>query len=157
MAKSARASSKKRNHTKLRARVFGPVEQARAERLHAKMLETINAPKAEKAAAEESELITILFTATCADTHAATTDATKEEDLPKGSSFMTAAIPPCLSESGPSNTRSAQEQHEISNLCFHLGICSDIMGFNDEGHLELAFDPLPPRWLSEDQGLTVSA
>ena len=37
MAKGARASSKKANRTKLRANVFGPVEQARAERLHAKL------------------------------------------------------------------------------------------------------------------------
>jgi hypothetical protein len=49
MAKSARASSKKANRTKLRARVFGPVEQARAERVHAKLLETIQQPKPEKA------------------------------------------------------------------------------------------------------------
>ena len=50
MAKSARASSKKVNHTKLRARVFGPAEKARAERIHAKLLETINQPKPQKTA-----------------------------------------------------------------------------------------------------------
>jgi hypothetical protein len=55
MAKSARASSKKANKTKLRARVFGPVEQARAERLHAKLLETMQQPKPERTEMDTSE------------------------------------------------------------------------------------------------------
>jgi hypothetical protein len=55
MAKSARASSKKANHTKLRARVFGPAEKARAERIHAKLLETIQQPKPERPEMEVAE------------------------------------------------------------------------------------------------------
>ncbi|KAI9761192.1 MAG: hypothetical protein M1840_001992 [Geoglossum simile] len=39
MAKSARSSVKKANKSKLRARVFGPVEIARTERLSAKLLQ----------------------------------------------------------------------------------------------------------------------
>ncbi|CAI9635171.1 unnamed protein product [Alternaria burnsii] len=70
MAKGARASSKKANRTKLRANVFGPVEQARAERLHAKLLETIAQPKPEKTDMETEQT-------------SAADDATKEEDLPK--------------------------------------------------------------------------
>jgi hypothetical protein len=55
MAKSARASSKKANHKKLRARVFGPAEKARAERIHAKLLETIQQPKPERTEMDTAE------------------------------------------------------------------------------------------------------
>jgi hypothetical protein len=45
MAKGARASTKKANHQKLKSRVFGPVEDARTERLSAKLLELASQPK----------------------------------------------------------------------------------------------------------------
>ncbi|KAM3073418.1 hypothetical protein ACMFMG_004683 [Clarireedia jacksonii] len=45
MAKGARASTKKANHAALKAKVFGPVEAARAERLHAKLMELASQPK----------------------------------------------------------------------------------------------------------------
>ncbi|KAF3049369.1 hypothetical protein E8E11_007523 [Didymella keratinophila] len=45
MAKGLRASTERTNRRKLRANVFGPVEKARAERLHAKLLATINSEK----------------------------------------------------------------------------------------------------------------
>ncbi|XPS76070.1 hypothetical protein M3J09_008130 [Ascochyta lentis] len=45
MAKGLRASTERANRRKLRANVFGPVEKARADRLHAKLLATINAEK----------------------------------------------------------------------------------------------------------------
>jgi hypothetical protein len=45
MAKGARASTKKANHAALKAKVFGPVETARAERLHAKLMELASQPK----------------------------------------------------------------------------------------------------------------
>jgi hypothetical protein len=161
MAKGARASSKKANRTKLRARVFGPVEKARAERLHAKLLETIAQPKPERTemdTAEESTLQSQSTHITFANALTATTaEATKEDDLPKGSSFLTASIPRSLSDVSDKERDSAQESCELRNLCFHLGLCSDIVGFNDDGHLEFAFDPLPPLWLSENQGLTVTA
>ncbi|KAH7144622.1 hypothetical protein B0J13DRAFT_555633 [Dactylonectria estremocensis] len=49
MAKSARSSSRKANNQRLAAKVFGPVEAARAERLHAKLLELAKQPKPESA------------------------------------------------------------------------------------------------------------
>ncbi|KAI4597058.1 hypothetical protein KJ359_004971 [Pestalotiopsis sp. 9143b] len=52
MAKSSRASTTKTNNQRLKAKVFGPVEQARMERLSAKLLEVASAPKPEKAEAE---------------------------------------------------------------------------------------------------------
>ena len=160
MAKGARASSKKANRTKLRARVFGPVEAARAERLHAKLLETIQQPKPEKTqmdTTEDSTSIAYSSPTTHALTLAANTadEASKEEDLPKGSSILTAPIPRSLSDTSRTNLDSAQDC-ELRNLCFHLGLCSDIVGFTDSGDLKFAFDPLPPHWLSKTQGLTVS-
>ncbi|KAF2114882.1 hypothetical protein BDV96DRAFT_576058 [Lophiotrema nucula] len=53
MAKGLRSSVKKSNRTKLRQRVFGPVEQARTERLHAKLLEAVQQPKPERPAKME--------------------------------------------------------------------------------------------------------
>ncbi|ETS85728.1 hypothetical protein PFICI_03753 [Pestalotiopsis fici W106-1] len=52
MAKSSRASTVKTNNQRLKAKVFGPVEQARMERLSAKLLEVAAAPKPEKPEAE---------------------------------------------------------------------------------------------------------
>jgi hypothetical protein len=45
MAKGLRASVTKRNKSKLRDRVFGPVEAARTERLSAKLMELARQPK----------------------------------------------------------------------------------------------------------------
>jgi hypothetical protein len=45
MAKGARASAKKANHQKLKNEVFGPVENARTERLSAKLLELASQPR----------------------------------------------------------------------------------------------------------------
>lgn len=163
MAKGARASSKKANRTKLRARVFAPVEKARADRLHAKLLDIISQPKPERPemdTAEDSKRdldnMKYLLTNHCsATTTTTTTEATKEEDLSKGSSLLTASIPRSLSGFSK-GLDPAQESCEMRNFCFHLGLCSDIVGFNNDGDLEFAFDPLPPHWLSENQGLTVT-
>lgn len=48
MAKSARASKIKTNNSKLKSRVFGPVETARTERLSAKLLELASQPRPNK-------------------------------------------------------------------------------------------------------------
>ncbi|OAL51288.1 hypothetical protein IQ07DRAFT_643390 [Pyrenochaeta sp. DS3sAY3a] len=133
MAKSARASSKKANRTKLRARVFGPAEKARAERLHAKLLETIQQPKPEKTDMDIAE-----------DT---TTEETKDEGLSKGSFLLTAPIPTSLTEASSQPQDSAKESRDLNHLYFCLGLSSDIVGFSEEGDLQFAFDPLPPHWL----------
>lgn len=160
MAKGARASSKKANRTKLRARVFGPAEKARAERIHAKLLETIQQPKPEKTemdTAEDCESSNFSSQPSPANKlKAATTEASKEDDLPKGSSFrLTAPIPRSLAERQTEHDR-VQDNCELRNLCFLLGLCSDVVGFDERGDLQVAFDPPPPHWLSENQGLTVT-
>jgi len=45
MARGARSSGLKKNKKALRKRVFGPVEQARNERLNSKLASIIAAPK----------------------------------------------------------------------------------------------------------------
>jgi Protein of unknown function (DUF2423) len=45
MAKGARASTTKANNVALKTRVFGPVEDARTQRLSAKLLELAQQPK----------------------------------------------------------------------------------------------------------------
>jgi hypothetical protein len=45
MAKGARASTRKANNVALKSRVFGPVEDARTQRLSAKLLELAQQPK----------------------------------------------------------------------------------------------------------------
>ncbi|TVY20156.1 hypothetical protein LARI1_G001420 [Lachnellula arida] len=52
MAKGARASTNKANNVKLKAKVFGPVENARTERLSAKLLELASQPKPKPAKAD---------------------------------------------------------------------------------------------------------
>jgi hypothetical protein len=47
MAKSARASSRKKNNQRKAANIFGPAESVRAERLSAKLLELAKQPKPE--------------------------------------------------------------------------------------------------------------
>jgi hypothetical protein len=44
MAKGARASVRKANNVRLKSQVFGPVENARMERLSAKLLELASQP-----------------------------------------------------------------------------------------------------------------
>lgn len=53
MAKGARSSSNKANNVALKAKVFGPVENARAERLNAKLMELISQPKPKPTAKTE--------------------------------------------------------------------------------------------------------
>ncbi|KAK4918786.1 hypothetical protein LTR66_016846, partial [Elasticomyces elasticus] len=47
MAKSARASSRKKNNAALRTKIFGPAIDARTERLSAKLQELIAKPQVE--------------------------------------------------------------------------------------------------------------
>jgi hypothetical protein len=127
MAKGLRASTERANRRKLRANVFGPAEKARAERLHAKLLATINS---EKPAPPEKKDMDV--------DEEATTEA--KDDLAKGSFFLTAPIPQSLSSSSPST----HEDNDMRNFCFYLGLSSDIVGFTPSGDLQFAFDPLPP-------------
>lgn len=144
MAKGLRASTERANRRKLRANVFGPAEKARAERLHAKLLATINSEKPappEKKDMDVDEEGTFSTQRLCkgkANFKTATTEA--KEDLAKGSFFPTAPVPQSLS----STSSSTHEDNDMRNFCFYLGLSSDIVGFTPSGDLQFAFDPLPP-------------
>jgi hypothetical protein len=144
MAKGLRASSERSNRRKLRANVFGPVEKARAERLHAKLLATINSekparPEKKEMDVDEEEGMQLLYqTRTNKANVTAATEA--KDDLSKGSFCLTAPIPSSLQ----STASTAPEDCEMRNFCFYLGLSSDILGFTPSGSLQFAFDPLPP-------------
>lgn len=141
MAKGLRASSERTNRRKLRTNVFGPVEKARAERLHAKLLATINsdkpAPPKNKVANESTSRLPTARTA-LTDTAAAATEA--KDDVEKGSFFLSAPVPQCLS----STTDEAEDAAVMRDFCFYLGLSADICGFTAAGDVQFAFDPLPP-------------
>jgi hypothetical protein len=149
MAKGLRASVKKSNRTKLRARVFRPVEDARLERLHAKMLEVIEQPKPEPPKTKEMEV----------DAEGA--GASKEDSYPKGSCFLTAQIPACLTDTDTDPTCALTTDDDFLARPFYhyLGLSSDILGFTPSGGLAFAFDLLPPSCTSSrsDHGLTASS
>jgi hypothetical protein len=173
MAKGLRSSVKKTNRTKLRARVFEPVETARLERLHAKLLETAQQPKPENPKSSTMDVDSegtfpphSLFPRALSDPSPADATAAKEDEFSKGLSFLTAAIPDFLHATPPSSptlsdaatsppTDNTPATEEEDPLFYHfLGLCTDVVGFTPNGALEFAFDPHTPHWLSE-QGLTV--
>jgi hypothetical protein len=164
MAKGLRASRTKKNNQALSKRVFGPVEAARNERLSAKLLALAQQPKAPK---EEMEIengteIRHHFNTTgaaadrsCPDT--ADKEATAEGTpslsipIPKGIAFndhhhqqlLTPPSTPPTSNNTPANPildRASQHAMAQEQLFFHLlGASSDILGFDEEGDLRLAF------------------
>lgn len=71
MAKSSRASSRKTNNQRLKAKVFGPIEAERNARLSAKLLELATAPKPE---AEQADGETMNIVNESEGAAAATTD-----------------------------------------------------------------------------------
>lgn len=150
MAKGLRSSVKKSNRSKLRARVFQPTEDARLERLHQKLLETAQQPKPETAKEKEMDIDSAegktnrvpppnarIFLTFPSPTDAAENDASKEEDLSKGSFSLSARIPQSLH----SASTSADDDDLDSRTLYHLlGLCSDVVGFSIKGRLEFAFD-----------------
>lgn len=149
MAKGLRSSTKKTNRTKLRARVFEPVEAARLERLSQKLLETAAQPKPETAKDKEMDVdgntpLEPSFSSTSPLTPSpdAANSASKEEDS-KGSCFLTASIPQSLlNDSKPHKTTSSTlaTAHDERAFYHMLGLCSDVVGFTHMGDLEFAFD-----------------
>ncbi|KAJ4354005.1 uncharacterized protein N0V89_005737 [Didymosphaeria variabile] len=168
MAKGLRSSVKKSNRSKLRTRVFEPVENARLERLHQKLLETAQQPKPETAKEKEMDVDAVegnshhmpqspahTLNSALADADAVANDASKEEDFPKGSFFLTASIPQSLCDSDTTHDKPALAHDDLESRTLYdvLGLSSDVVGFTPKGDLKLAFDPLSPEWLS-DQRLT---
>lgn len=69
MAKSVRASVSKRNRANLRKKVFGPLNDARTERLSAKLQELASQPRPEKEEMDvestEAGMLAIVATSCC--------------------------------------------------------------------------------------------
>lgn len=168
MAKGLRASRTKKNNQALSKRVFGPVEAARNERLSAKLLALAQQPKAPR---EEMEIEKGMHTRRHASKPVAAADITLSEadkeataegtpslsiPIPKGIAFndqhhqqlLTPPSTPPSSNNTPTNPildRAGQHAMAQEELFFHLlGASSDILGFDEEGDLRLAFNTETP-------------
>lgn len=152
MAKGLRSSVKKTNRSKLRKNVFGPAENERAERIHQKLLENLQAPKPEPAKKAEMDVDSTegtqqTHTLDILESLAKTSpDAAVNTKETEGSFLTIVPIPRSLTTTEPIPTPAKQQDdHDMWNLCFCLGLSSDIVGFATSGDgLTFAFDLLPP-------------
>ncbi|KAJ9665006.1 hypothetical protein H2201_004870 [Coniosporium apollinis] len=144
MAQGLRSSVKKTNRSKLRTRVFAPVEDARTERLSAKLLELASQPRPAKTEMEVEEDATKAETQPQAD---ADTAAQAEGWLP----CFTCRIPQSLSPKEEGQHQAQKRKHKQAKkpnphritkdeTFYHiLGLSSDIIGFDAHGDLVLDF------------------
>jgi len=171
MAKGLRASRTKKNNQALSKRVFGPVEAARNERLSAKLLALAQQPKAprEEMEIEKGRRIQhqrMRNAATKTDTvptesadkdSGAVAEGTPSLSIPIPQSFtsnrrnhapLTPPSTPRLDNNVPVTPildRVGQLAMAQEQLFYHLlGASSDVMGFDDNGDLRLAFDTTSP-------------
>jgi hypothetical protein len=171
MAKGLRASRTKKNNQALSKRVFGPVEAARNERLSAKLLALAQQPKApreemeiEKGKKPQHRRMRLY----CTDTDKSSTESADKDSGAAAEGTPSLSIP--IPQSFTSNSRDhalltppptpsldnnmpatpildhagqlamAQEQ-----LFYHLlGASSDVLGFDEDGDLRLAFNTTSP-------------
>lgn len=147
MAKGARSTARKTNNQALKARVFGPVETARTERLSQKLLELAQQPRPAKTEMEvekdgERLLLHALSAPTDTDAHAESNDSVAQDKAPadqaEGSSkCFSWPVPPSLLDSRKDNNKLATAEEETF---YHLlGLSGDIMGFTTQGDLGLHF------------------
>ena len=171
MAKGLRASRTKKNNQALSKRVFGPVEAARNERLSAKLLALAQQPKAPR---EEMEIEKGKHTRHRrmrmfdTETNTSSTESADKDSGAAAEGTPSLSIP--IPQSFTSNSRDhalltppptpppdnnmpaapilghagqlamAQEQ-----LFYHLlGASSDVLGFDEDGGLRLAFNTTSP-------------
>jgi len=161
MAKGLRASVIKRNNSKLRARVFGPVENARTARLSAKLLELASQPKPQKEGMEIDKEDCEHIESTCiaqavTNTAAATKNDGNTENTEDAEGMSSLASSPATSaDSGAKEDRSlamlslftgisksqlhgrTKKKAEEESLYHVLGLYS---GFLDDGDLLLEVD-----------------
>ncbi|KAF3063790.1 hypothetical protein GL218_01449 [Daldinia childiae] len=106
MAKSSRASTRKTNNQRLKAKVFGPVEAARAERLSAKLLELAAQPKPQP----EGDDMKIV--------DGAEEDATKEEDVATAEADNTMDVDSAKPTSKRSDKKRIEKRRKTSKIVF---------------------------------------
>jgi hypothetical protein len=173
MAKSARATSVKKNRQNLKKKVFGPVEAARNERLSAKLLELASKAKRPRPEMEvEQDGMTQLdnkprldtlesnqYTSTESTNPSEEATENKTTEGASNSPSISIPIPACLLHHNdhlptppltPTLDASATTMPILDTLAqrvlakemlfFHLlGTSTDIIGFDDNGELELSF------------------
>ena len=172
MAKGLRASRTKKNNQALSKRVFGPVEAARNERLSAKLLALAQQPKApreemeiEKGRQTQHQRMRIFATETDASSiesadkdSGAAAEGTPSLSIPIPQSFtsnsrdhaflLTPPSTPPLDNNMPATPildRAGQLAMAQEQLFYHmLGASSDVLGFDEDGDLRLAFNTTSP-------------
>jgi len=144
MAKGLRASVKKNNRTKLRSRVFAPVEDARTARLSAKLLELAQQSKPAK-----TEMDLEPVKETTSDQQSSVEEPQQAEE---GVSYgISCPIPASFSDSEggsegdderPSHPRAESLSPSSGDSMFYhlLGLSNDVVGFGWSGRLLMQFD-----------------
>jgi len=143
MAKGLRSSVKKTHRSKLRTRVFAPVEDARTERLSAKLLELASQPRPEKTEMETEAT----GKGDSAGPSLAPTDFpadSKNDVQPEAQATEQAeGLSPCITCETPSSLSEDEEaaSTEDDSLFYHmLGVCTDVVEFDVLGRLVLTFE-----------------
>lgn len=146
MAKGARSSVRKTNNQNLKAKVFGPVETARTERLSQKLLELAQQPQPPKneMEVEKDGERTRSFrhlpqlptdTPTEPENNAAQEKAPAAQAEGSSKCFTWPIPPSLLASTNPTKQHMAEEE-----VFYHfLGLSGDITGFTTEGDLGLHF------------------
>ncbi|KAF4543521.1 Gpi ethanolamine phosphate transferase [Lasiodiplodia theobromae] len=132
MAKGARSSVRKTNNQNLKARVFGPVETARTERLSQKLLELAQQPQPPKneMEVEKDE----------PENNAAQEKAPAAQAEGSSKCFTWPIPPSLLASTNPTKQHMAEEE-----VFYHfLGLSGDITGFTTEGDLAMDVDGAKP-------------
>lgn len=146
MAKGSRSSVRKTNNQALKARVFGPVETARTERLSQKLLELAQQPRPQKNEMDgekdgqrtQPHIVSAQAPANI-PTEPENTDAQEKApaDQAEGSSkCFSWSIPPSLLASSKNDAQNTAEDEVFYHL---LGLSGDIAGFTAQGNLSLRF------------------
>ena len=164
MAKSARASSIKKNKSGLKKKVFGPVEQARNERLSQKLMELASQPKPPREDMEEDSECRLhqhaefAFGADADMNPVAENDSAEAKEKGTYVPSLSVAIPasvysldsqlPTPPDTPPLDTFQnvpildlAGQKALAKELFFYhlLGASTDILGFDENGELKLGF------------------
>ncbi|KAI0195389.1 hypothetical protein EV127DRAFT_185062 [Xylaria flabelliformis] len=112
MAKSSRASSRKANNQRLKAKVFGPVETERNARLSAKLLELAAAPKPEQVESESMNIVE--------DTDAGNNSNAEKEGATAADETMDVDITKTAATSGESSSKKGriEKRRKTSKIVF---------------------------------------
>lgn len=158
MASGLRASRLKKNKSGLKKRVFGPVEQARNERLSAKLMALASQPKPTRPEMEvgESQNICLSIFSAMANNHCLADEKEAEAEgaakTTAGSSFSVPSFVSVFCEQPPPDTQlptapNTPELHPMKDVpsesdavLYHLlGLFTDRIGFAENGEPELSF------------------